>query len=193
MVIKALQKQHHLTRTAAGELLSREISCTACILAESGLCPTCEHLPKVPIKVIPRKITKKQLELENPVAEVEGAGEGDGGASDASDDDEAQVGSEAEDEEELAPGSLVWVRLLRHHPAVVLAPAEVPAKLSPLIAKVKTPSLFVRRLEEDDIKLVAVKRIKLLGMNKVDRERAEKTEGIQRGYNMAVAMLRGDV
>ena len=61
------------------------------------------------------------------------------------------------------------------------------------IAKAKTPSLFVRRLEEDDIKLVAGKRIKLLGMNKVDRERAEKTEGIQRGYNMAVAMLRGDV
>ena len=56
-----------------------------------------------------------------------------------------------------------------------------------------TPSLFLRRLEEDDIKLVAVKRIKLLGMNKVDRERAEKTEGIQRGYNMAVAMLRDDV
>ena len=51
----------------------------------------------------------------------------------------------------------------------------------------------MRRLEEDDIKLVAVKRIKLLGMNKVDRERAEKTEGIQKGYNMAVAMLRGDV
>ena len=52
----------------------------------------------------------------------------------------------------------------------------------------------MRRLEKDDIKLVAVKRIKLLGMmNKVDRERAEKTEGIQRGYNMAVAMLRGDV
>ena len=67
------------------------------------------------------------------------------------------------------------------------------SKVKPLIAKAKTPSLFVRRLEEDDIKLVAVKRIKLLGMNKVDRERAEKTEGIQRGYNMAVAMLRGDV
>ena len=35
--------------------------------------------------------------------------------------------------------------------------------------------------------------IQLLGMNKVDRQRAEKTEGIQRAYNMAVAMLRGDV
>ena len=61
------------------------------------------------------------------------------------------------------------------------------------IAKTKSPSIFVRRLEENDIKLVAVSRIQLLGMNKVDRQRAEKTEGIQRAYNMAVAMLRGDV
>ena len=83
--------------------------------------------------------------------------------------------------------------LLRHHPAIVLAPAEVPAKLNPLIAKTKSSSIFVRRLEENDIKLVAVSRIQLLGMNKVDRQRAEKTEGIQRAYNMAVAMLRGDV
>ena len=87
----------------------------------------------------------------------------------------------------------MWARLLRHHPAIVLAPAEVPAKLNPLIAKTKSPSIFVRRLEENDIKLVAVSRIQLLGMNKVDRQRAEKTEGIQRAYNMAVAMLRGDV
>ena len=98
-----------------------------------------------------------------------------------------------QDEEELAQGALVWARLLRHHPAVVLAPAEVPAKLNPLIAKTKSPSIFVRRLDENDIKLVAVSRIQLLGMNKVDRQRAEKTEGIQGAYNMAVAMLRGDV
>ena len=39
----------------------------------------------------------------------------------------------------------------------------------------------------------AVSRIQLLGMNNVDRQRAEKTEGIQGAYNMAVAMLRGDV
>ena len=77
--------------------------------------------------------------------------------------------------------------------AIVLAPAEVPAKLNPLIAKTKSPSIFVRRLDENDIKLVAVSRIQLLGMNKVDRQRAEKTEGIQGAYNMAVAMLRGDV
>ena len=60
--------------------------------------------------MIPRKIAKKKLELENPEAEFEGVGEEDGGASDASDgeeNEEAQVGSEAENEKELAPGSLV--------------------------------------------------------------------------------------
>ena len=54
-------------------------------------------------------------------------------------------------------------------------------------------SLAMASLNENDIKLVAVSRIQLLGMNKVDRQRAEKTEGIQGAYNMAVAMLRGDV
>ena len=39
VVIKTLQKQHHMTRTAAGELMSREISCIACILSASSLCP----------------------------------------------------------------------------------------------------------------------------------------------------------
>ena len=67
------------------------------------------------------------------------------------------------------------------------------AKLNPLIAKAKSPCLFVRRLEDDDIKLVPVSRIQLLGMNKDDRQKAQKTEGILRAYNMAVAILRGDV
>ena len=46
---------------------------------------------------------------------------------------------------------------------------------------------------EEKLKSHRVSRIQLLGMNKVDRQRAEKTEGIQGAYNMAVAMLRGDV
>ena len=34
VVVKAIQKQHHLTRTAGGELVARPIPCTTCILGE---------------------------------------------------------------------------------------------------------------------------------------------------------------
>ena len=113
--------------------------------------------------------------------------------SDEEDAEEAQVGSEGEDENEFVPGALVWARLLRHHPGVVLALSEVPANLRPLLSKAKSPSLFVRRFDEEDIKLVLVSRIQLLGTCKQDRERAEKTDVIQKAYNHAVAILRGDV
>ena len=56
----------------------------------------------------------------------------------------------------------------------------------------KSPSLFVRRFDEEDIKLVLVSRIQLLGTCKQDRERAEKTDVIRKAYNHAVAILRGD-
>ena len=67
------------------------------------------------------------------------------------------------------------------------------ANLRPLLSKAKSPSLFVRRFDEEDIKLVLVSRIQLLGTCKQDRERAEKTDVIQKAYNHAVAILRGDV
>ena len=196
IVIKDLQKQHHVTRSGEGALLSRRISCTACLLADGGVCLACQELETVTIKVVPRKISKKKLEESNPEVEFEGPPEEVGGASDVSDEEdaeEAQVGSEGEDEDELVPGALVWARLLRHHPGVVLAPSEVPANLRPLLSKAKSRSLFVRRFDEEDIKLVLVSRIQLLGTSKQDRERAEKTDEIQRAYNHAVAILRGDV
>ena len=86
----------------------------------------------------------------------------------------------------LASCAIILVR-------VVLAPSEVPANLRPLLSKAKSRSLFVRRFDEEDIKLVLVSRIQLLGTSKQDRERAEKTDEIQRAYNHAVAILRGDV
>ena len=55
------------------------------------------------------------------------------------------------------------------------------------------PSVFVRRFAINDIKLVLIKKIELLGQNKVDRGRAAKTPEIGEAYNMAVAVLRGDV
>lgn len=53
--------------------------------------------------------------------------------------------------------------------------------------------MFVRRFAINDIKLVLIKKIELLGQNKVDRGRAAKTPEIGEAYNMAVAVLRGDV
>ena len=195
VVVKAIQKQHHLTRTAGGELVARPIPCTACVLGEE-LCPRCDQLERVSLREVPRKVVRERgEELENPEVEAEGAGEEDGGASDNSDleDGEDDQDGDEEDEGELAPGSVVWARLLRHHPATVLAPSEVPTGLIPLQNKAKGPSVFVRRFAINDIKLVLIKKIELLGQNKVDRGRAAKTPEIGEAYNMAVAVLRGDV
>ena len=50
--------------------------------------------------------------------------------------------------------------------------------------------MFVRRFAINDI---LIKKIELLGQNKVDRGRAAKTPKIGEAYNMAVTVLRGDV
>ena len=67
------------------------------------------------------------------------------------------------------------------------------SSLSHLLTKAKQPSLFVRRFGLDDIKLVPIGRIKMLGQNKVDRQWASKTTEIGDAYNMAVAIMRGDI
>ena len=79
--------------------------------------------------------------------------------------------------------------------ATVLAPSEVPASLSHLLTKTKSPSVFVRRygFGQEDCRLVPVSRLEALAGNRVDRERAGKTEEIKANYDMALAELRGDV
>ena len=59
--------------------------------------------------------------------------------------------------------------------------------------KAKQPTLFVRRFGLDDIKLVPIARIKMLGQNKVDRQRASKMTKIGDAYNTAVAIMHGDI
>ena len=84
-----------------------------------------------------------------------GAEEGGDGASDTS---EKEEDDELEDEDELGPGSVVWARVQRYHPALVVAPRDVPASLSHLLAKAKQPSIFIKRFLLEDIKLVPVSR-----------------------------------
>ena len=196
VVVKAIQKQHHFTRTPAGELVARKIPCTACIMAGLHLCVTCEAVGKVTVKAVPRKmIIEKDGELDNPEVEVESAGEEDGGASDASDveENEEETGLEDEEDEDLVPGSIVWARVQRYHPAQVLSPSEVSSSLTKLLSKAKVPSLFVKRFGLNDIKLVPVNRVQTLGSNKVDRQRAGRTPEIREAYDMALAVLLSDI
>ena len=55
--------------------------------------------------------------------------------------------------------------------------------------------VFVRRygFGQEDCRLVPVSRLEALAGNRVDRERAGKTEEIKANYDMALAELRGDV
>ena len=50
-----------------------------------------------------------------------------------------------------------------------------------------------KRFGLNDIKLVPVNRVKTLGSNKVDRQRAGRTPEIREAYDMALAVLLGDI
>ena len=75
----------------------------------------------------------------------------------------------------------------------MLSPSEVSGSLTKLLSKAKVPSLFVKRFGLDNIKLVPVNRVQTLGSNKVDRQRAVKTPDIRVAYDMALAVLLGDI
>ena len=62
-----------------------------------------------------------------------------------------------------------------------------------LVMLLNTVDRHIVAILVDDIKLVQMKRVELLGTNKIDRERAAKTPEISEAYGMAVAVLRGDV
>ena len=102
---------------------------------------------------------------------------------------------ESDDEgekEEFGPGAIVWARILRWHPAIILAPSDVPASLSHLLQQSSVPSVFIKRFIIDDIKVVPLSRITMLANNKIDRERASKTPDIRDAYDASMAQLRGD-
>ena len=52
--------------------------------------------------------------------------------------------------------------------------------------------MFIKRYGLEDVKLLPVSRVDILGTNKVDRERASKTTEIRDAYDIAVAELRDD-
>jgi hypothetical protein len=190
VVIPQLMQQHHLTRTADGQLYSRELSCKACLEVKVKLCDACSKLE--PLEVVVTVGSKsKSLEAEEEESaelEVEGATEEDGRASDHS-EDESDAGP---DSEEFGPGSIVWARVRRWHPAKIVAPHELPESHSSLAAKCPKTSVIVKRFVINDYMPVPVSRLDHLGTNTIDRERAGKTVEIRDAWDMAVSVLRED-
>ena len=194
IIIKGIQKQHHLTRTPDNMLYTREIACKQCIQLRFSMCEACQKLTPVSIKEVPRQVLQAQDDDESSVEiNPEEATESDGGASDAEEFEEEKEVTEEDFMDDLSPGSIVWARILHWHPAVVVAPHDVPDSFSHLITGNKHESLFVRRFVINDIKLVPINRLMALGTNKIDREKATKTDEIKSAYEMAVAVLRGDI
>ena len=61
------------------------------------------------------------------------------------------------------------------------------------LAKKILTSVFVKRFLIGDIKIVPISRLDTLGLNKVDRERASKTPSIREAWDLAIAIMRGDI
>ena len=149
------------------------------------------------IKLKPVEVTVSMGSNENPLQEeeeesvmleVEGATQGDGRASDNS-EDESDLGS---DNEEYGPGRIVWARVRRWHPAQIVMPHELPKSYSHLAAKCPTTSVIVKRFVINDYLLLPVARLDHLGTNAIDRERASKTAQIRDAWDVAVSVLRED-
>ena len=195
VVIPHLRKQLHLTRTSDGQLITREISCKSCLELKDKLCTECKLLPPVPATpVARRKVGQEEVEDEEDVElDAEQATEDDGGDSDKGGNVDSDESDDEEGEkEEFGPGAIVWARILRWHPATILAPSDVPASLSHLLQQSSVPSVFIKRFIIDDIKVVPLSRITMLASNKIDRERASKTPEIRDAYDASMAQLRGD-
>ena len=194
MIIPHLRKQLHLTTTSDGQLITREISCKSCLELKDKLCTECKLL--LPVKVTPvavRKVEQKEVEDEEDVEmDAEQATEEDGGDSDKSSNVDSEESDDEGEKEEFGPGAIVWAQILRWHPAIILAPSDVPASLSHLLQQSSVPSVFIKRFIIDDIKVVPLSRITMLANNKIDRERVSKTPDIRDAYDASMAQLRGD-
>ena len=188
--IPQIMKQHHITRTADGQLYSRELSCKGCLEVKFKMCDQCIKLKPVEVTVTmgSNENPLQEEEEESAMLEVEGATQGDGRASDNS-EDESDLSS---DSEEFGPGSIVWARVRRWHPAQIVMPHDLPKSYSHLAAKCPKTSVIVKRFVINDYLLLPVTRLDHLGTNTIDRERASKTVEIRDAWDMAVSVLRED-
>ena len=149
------------------------------------MCDQCIKLKPVEVTVTmgSNENPLQEEEEESAMLEVEGATQGDGRASDNS-EDESDLSS---DSEEFGPGSIVWAHVRCWH-----MPHDLPKSYSHLAAKCPKTSVIVKRFVINDYLLLPVTRLDHLGTNTIDRERASKTVEIRDAWDMAVSVLRED-
>ena len=191
--VKGIQKVHHFTKKADGSIITRELSCLACILQQS----CCEECEKISPIYHPTEETQEQSMSEEDLEDVE-----DDDEMAIEDDIDTSVCEEdvnvIEDKEDEGGtdghGTVVWARLRSWYPATICSPEDIPEKFKKLIPDHPMADVFVKRFEPfNDVRVVKVKNIEQLGENRVDKARACKSEAINAAYSLALATMRGDV
>ena len=94
----------------------------------------------------------------------------------------------------LAPGTVVWAHLHSWYPAIICSPEEVPAMYKKFIPDYPTNDVFVQRFAPfNDVRIVKVKNIDSLAENQTDKAYACMSEDINTSYCIALATLGGNI
>ena len=81
-------------------------------------------------------------------------------AANEEEDEDNIIAEEDGEDDNLAPGTVVWARLRSWYPAIICSPGEVPAMYQKFIPDYPTSDVFVRRFAPfKDVRIVKVKNI----------------------------------
>ena len=179
--IKGIRKLHSLVRRPDGSLIGSRLSCLTCTI--STLCDQCRDAAPL---VTQSKVAEVLEEIPVEVERVESVEtDEEGGDSDCEDDGGHDSG--------VATGDYVWAKFKRWIPSVVLPLTEVPLNIqAKLKGNPEKPSLFVKRLTDNDVRRVFISKMEELAENSIDHFRSLKSDEICIAYNMAISKKKGE-
>ena len=115
-------------------------------------------------------------------------------AANEEEDEDNIIAEEDGEDDNLAPGTVVWARLRSWYPAIICSPEEVPAMYKKFIPDYPTSDVFVRRFAPfNDVRIVKVKNIDSLAENQTDKANACMNEDINISDYIVLATLRGNI
>ena len=193
--LKGIRKMHHISQTKDGNLIARDITCMDCVKQED-VCDVCKLIEPFHSSVTTSE-EPNTSEDEDEIVEdlVETNIEDD---ADYTDHEENMNEDDDEIEDEVnpafAPGTVVWARLRSWYPGKICSNEEIPNKFKQLIPDHPSDHMYVQRFEPfSDVRMIKISNLQELGENKVDKQRATKSEGINTAYHHALASLAGDI